>query len=86
VLRRRTAADIADERSWSLGHVAFNAETARSTLVKCVAATINAVVHALVGLTKKKLLLDVVHDYGQLCSRRSSSPFFLDSGSALVAS
>ena len=40
-----SSAGIVYERSWSLGHVAFKAETARNTHADYVAATANAVVH-----------------------------------------
>ena len=49
-----SSAGIVYERSWSLGHVAFKAETARNTDVNYVAATVNAVVHAPNSLLVKR--------------------------------
>ena len=49
-----SSADVVDVRHWSLGHVAFIAETARNAHVECVAATANAVVHAHGGIWGKR--------------------------------
>ena len=50
LLRGRTVVEIVDVRHWSLGHVAFTAETARNARVEYVAAIINAGVHAHGGI------------------------------------
>ena len=58
LLRKRTAAGIVDERFRGLGHVAFTAVAARRTHVECVAASPNAVVHALDGFCSESSASD----------------------------
>jgi hypothetical protein len=58
LFRKCTTAGIVDERFGSLGHVAFTAVTARRTHVKDVAASPNAVAHALGGLLRESSTAD----------------------------